>query len=162
MLPAQTGSNAYRYQQQEYVYDNQQNNLNIPADHPKGGGVQKIRTLLQVLLCFGVAFFIILRYAAIAEESSQVEAYKKQLNQLKRNNEQMQVELDRSINLQKIEEIAKNRLGMRRPEKYQIVYVTIEKKDYAEVVYEQPDKDNRLGGLSTLMTIINNVLEYLH
>lgn len=162
MLPAQKGSSAYKYQQQEYILKKQPDNANTPKVRPKEKGINKIRTLSGVLLCFGIAFFVILRYAAIAEESSQIEAYRKQLSQLKRNNEQMQVELERTVNLERVEEIATNRLGMRRPEKYQTVYITIEKNDYAEVVYEQPDNNNSLGGLSTVMTMINNVLEYLH
>jgi cell division protein FtsL len=165
MLAAQKGSNAYQYQQQEYYTREQQQELN---QYPKVKSktkvkkISKLKMILSVLICFSIAFGIMLRYVAITEANNKVSSYKRQLSQLQRANEQMQVELDRSIDLKKVEEIAKSKLGMRRPEKYQMVYVELKKNDYAEIVNEQAHDSGRHGNFANILGVIHNVLEYLY
>ena len=42
-------------------------------------------------------------------------------------------ELEKNIDLKKIEEIAVTKLGMQRPEKHQLVYISMKNNDYCEV-----------------------------
>jgi hypothetical protein len=51
---------------------------------------------------------------------------------------------------------------MRRPEKYQMVYVELEKNDYAEIVNEQAYDSGRHGNFANILGVIHNVLEYLY
>jgi cell division protein FtsL len=165
LLAAQKSSNAYKYQEQEQYISSRQPKSNENKTvklKPEARGIEKLKTILGVLICFGVAFCIIFRYAAITEASNKIDNYKKQLSQIKRVNEQLQVELDRSIDLKKVEEIARTKLGMKRPEKYQNVYVKLKRNDYAEVVDRQLEDNNQQGGFAIINRIINNVLEYLY
>lgn len=83
-----------------------------------------------IALCAG---FMISRNVAAYEKKNEVETLQKELNQLKEYSSQKAFELDQNLDLELIEETAKNKLGMTRPEKYQIVYVNIKQDDVTEV-----------------------------
>lgn len=164
MFNTHNSSNAYKYQHQEYYIPSQQ-----PDEHqrPKKKAeparhANKLNTILGVLVCFAVLFFIMLRYAAITEASNTIARYKHELNQIKTANEQVEVELNRSIDLRKVEEIAKNKLGMQTPEKHQIIMVELERNDYSEIPDIRPENDNQQGVLVFIHKTITNVLEYLY
>ncbi|MCG8500615.1 MAG: hypothetical protein MJB12_09445 [Firmicutes bacterium] len=165
MLGAHNSSNAYKYQEQEYYHIPQQppkkrrkqKKNPAPAKH-----VNKFKPILGILVCFAVTFFIMLRYVAITEASNTVSSYKRDLHQLQRANEQMQVRLDSSIDLSKIEDIAKNELGMSEPKTYQMVPVTLNKNDYSEIVETQCDASGQRGSFALFLSKISNVLEYLY
>lgn len=100
----------------------------------KAKKVQLHRTIsicaIVVALCAG---FMISRNVAAYESKNEVAALQKELNQLKEYSSQKAFELDQNLDLELIEETAKKRLGMARPEKYQIVYVNIKQDDVTEV-----------------------------
>ena len=83
-----------------------------------------------IALCAG---FMISRNVAAYESRNEVAALQKELNQLKEYSSQKAFELDQNLDLELIEETAKKKLGMARPEKYQIVYVNIKQDDVTEV-----------------------------
>ncbi len=85
---------------------------------------------IMLALCAG---FMISRNVAVYESRNDVAALQKELNQLKEYSSQKAFELDQSLDLELIEETAKKKLGMARPEKYQIVYVNIKQDDVTEV-----------------------------
>lgn len=164
MPAAQKSSSAYKIQELAYDIPEHEEKRRISRKRKaknEMGGREKFKTICTVLVCFGVAFYIILRYAAITEANSKVESMKKQLTKLESANQQTQVELDRSIDLKKVEEVAENKLGMQRPEKFQTVYVNLQSNDYAEVA-KQPEKVKKQGIFGMMMKRITNVLEYLY
>ena len=85
---------------------------------------------VMIALCAG---FMISRNVAVYESKNEVAALQKELNQLKEYSSQKAFELDQNLDLELIEETAKKKLGMTRPEKYQIVYVNIKQDDVTEV-----------------------------
>ncbi|MBQ7986268.1 MAG: septum formation initiator family protein [Clostridia bacterium] len=89
---------------------------------------------IMLALCAG---FMISRNVAVYESRNEVEALQKELNQLKEYSSQKAFELDQSLDLELIEETAKKKLGMTRPEKYQIVYVNIKQDDVTEVTAKE-------------------------
>jgi cell division protein FtsL len=164
LISAQKSSNAYELQEDEYYIPEHKSPQKVRKSFKQQSqvkGTDKIKTILGILICFAVAFCILLRYVTITEASNKIDGYKKQISQLERLNEQMQVEIDRSIDLKKVEEIARTKLGMRRPEKFQMVYVKLDKSDYAEIV-EQPMDNTNKNRFAAVVTVINNVLEYLN
>ncbi len=89
---------------------------------------------IMIALCAG---FMISRNVAVYESRNEVEELQKELNQLKEYSSQKAFELDQNLDLELIEETAKKRLGMTRPEKYQIVYVNIKQDDVTEVTAKE-------------------------
>lgn len=156
-------SSAYKYQQQEYYVPKRRfDEQRVIKIKEYSEQKNKMKTVFGVLVCFAIMFLIIFRYTAITEASNTVSSYKKELNNLQRVTEQTQVQLDRSIDLKKVEEIAKNRLGMSRPEKSQIVYVKPKKNDYSEVLGNQYGSVQNSSPWVGFLSTITNVLEYLN
>ena len=72
--------------------------------------------------------------------------------------------IDSALNLDKVEQVARNDLGMAKPEKYQTVYVNIKGDDYVEVA-KDASGDEEKGGkqfYATIIQTLGNVLEYLY
>lgn len=165
MPVTQRGNTAYRleeYDYQPYERKNRSEEVKKPKVQEKPKKQNKLKTMLGVMLGFAVAFVMLLRYVAITEASSNVERLKKDYANLQAANQHMQVDIDRSVDLKKVEEIAINKLGMRRPEKYQTVYVNLKQPDYSEVVDGQKDSTKTQGTFALIMNSITNVLEYLY
>lgn len=100
----------------------------------------KIKTIKRIGLV--VAIFIVLltisyRNSQINENFSQVQKLKKELSSLEKENEQLKVNIDNSVNLNNIEQAAKEKLGMQKLTNKQAVYVSLPKKDYIETSTEE-------------------------
>ena len=100
----------------------------------------KIKTIKRIGLV--VAIFIVLLTISyinsqINENFSQVQKLKKELSSLEKENEQLKVNIDNSVNLNNIEQAAKEKLGMQKLTNKQSVYVSLPKKDYIETSTEE-------------------------
>lgn len=82
---------------------------------------------------FAVACGVLYGNARIIQASSRVSELQAELEQAKEDNNQKMLDLEKSLDLKKVEEIATTQLGMKRPEKYQIVYVDVQQSNYGEV-----------------------------
>ena len=69
----------------------------------------------------------------VYETEQEIESLQKQLADLESYTSQKVFELEQSVDLATVEEIATTRLNMQRPEKYQTVYVNIKQDDVTEV-----------------------------
>ena len=61
----------------------------------------------------------------------------KQLAALQKENEQLNVSIQNSVNISTIEKVAKEELGMQKLSSKQTVYITLPKKDYVETAAEK-------------------------
>ena len=66
-----------------------------------------------------------------------VQNLKKELSSLEKENEQLKVNIENSVNLNNIEQAAKEKLGMQKLTNKQAVYVSLPKKDYIETSTEE-------------------------
>lgn len=94
----------------------------------------KLKGLGLILIFFAVGLAVIFRYAVITELNYKVVKEQKAYEALRDENTRLKVEISKETNLDKIRTAAENRLGMQRPDKYQIVYVKVPKNDYTEAV----------------------------
>lgn len=93
------------------------------------------------------AMFMISRNVAAYESKRNVESLQKELNELQEYLSQKTFELDKSIDLETVEEIAKTKLNMVRPEKYQTVYVNIKQDDVTEITASETEGIKRFFGI---------------
>ncbi len=96
--------------------------------HKKSHSVKFSSIAIVVLF----AFLVLCRGVMITDKSAGIDKKRNELNALITSNEKLQVEIDRSLDLDKVEAIAIGELGMRRAEKYQTVYVDLEQTDFVE------------------------------
>ena len=92
---------------------------------------------LLVLAIFAVLFTISYRNTRINEKFNEIQNLRRQLSSLQKQNEQLQVTIENSLNLSNIEKQAKEKLGMQKLTNKQTVYVSLPKKDYIESATEK-------------------------
>ncbi len=91
-----------------------------------------VMNIVKILLFMACAFVVLYRAVIITDKCNAVEKKQDELNALVTANEKLQFEIDRSLDLKKVEAVAQNKLGMRRAEKYQTVYIDLAPVDYVE------------------------------
>lgn len=96
-----------------------------------------IKTVMYIVIIFGVLFMISYRNSLINEKFSKNEKLKSTLAVTQKENEQLQVNIENSLNLNNIEKIAREKLGMQKLDSSQKVYVNLPKKDYVESAVEE-------------------------
>lgn len=92
---------------------------------------------IVVISVFILLLTISYRNSQINEKFNEVQTLKKELSSLQKENEQLKVSIENSLNLNTIEKLAKEKLGMQKITNKQTVYVTLPKKDYVESAAEE-------------------------
>lgn len=95
------------------------------------------KATLLVIAIFTVLFTISYRNTQINEKFNEVQNLRTELSSLQKENEQLQVTIENSLNLSNIEKQAKEKLGMQKLTNKQTVYVSLPKKDYIESAIEK-------------------------
>lgn len=123
--------------------------IHVVKDVPKQGvGISKAqkkrhrKVTLNVLLAFALLLTISYRNAQINEEFNEMQKLKTELSNLQKENEQLEVSIENSLNLYNIEKIAKEKLGMQKLTNKQIEYIALPKKDYTESASEKIEKED--------------------
>lgn len=126
------------YQIADFVYpDNNREQETVAEERTaKSNKTATLRSLysaavLAVIFVFAASFLFV--NAIIIEKASKVNDMQNQLNAITAQNNQMTLDIERSLDLKRIEDIAINELGMKHPDKYQMVYVNVEQSSYAEI-----------------------------
>ena len=99
------------------------------------------RILMYVAVGFAILFAISYRNAQIDESFEKVQDYKKELAAVEKENSQLELAIESSLNLSNVEQQAKELLGMQKLTNQQIVYVNLEKDDHIEAAAEKVNID---------------------
>lgn len=124
------------------------NNLRVVKDLPRQEvkmTKEQIKRRKNIALIV-VAIFVVLltvsyRNSQINEKFSQVQKLKKELSSIQKENEQLKVNIENSLNLNNVEKIAKEKLGMQKLTNRQTLYVSLPKRDYVEAATEEVKKE---------------------
>ena len=122
----------------------QKGNLKVVKETPKQNvslsNEQKKRQIKLTFLVVGIFILLLTisyRNSQINEKFNQVQTLKRQLSSLQKENEQLKVNIENSLNLNTIEKLAKEKLGMQKLTNKQTVYISLPKKDYVESASEK-------------------------
>ncbi|MBE7040786.1 MAG: hypothetical protein E7400_02330 [Ruminococcaceae bacterium] len=125
-------------------------NVRVKVSTKKSNRVAERRAhtagIARVLLVVGFAFLVLFRGVMITDRCASVERKQDELNALVASNEKLQVEIDRSLDLDKVEAYAKDELGMRRAEKYQTIYLNLSQEGYVEKTSKSKNLSNAKTG----------------
>jgi len=111
---------------------------------------EKIKTIKYLVIGFAVLFFICYRNSQIDESFAKIQELKSEVSEVEKQNAQLKVSIENSMNLSNIEQQAKELLGMQKLNSKQTVYVTLPKSDYIEsaseevVIEEDPSVINKI------------------
>ena len=142
--------NTYQYgtsprkTQPERQKQRKRKNLKIVEDLPrqevKISVAQKRKQLQLTFVVIGI-FVVLLtisyRNSQINEKFSTIQSLKKELSSIEKENEQTKVTIENSLNLNTIEKLAKEKLGMQKLTNRQAIYINLPKKDYVEAPTEE-------------------------
>lgn len=88
--------------------------------------------IVEILVGFSILLGISYRYALINSTFNEKEKLKTELASVQKQNEQLRVNIEQAMNINTIEQEAKEKLGMQKLENSQKVYVSLDKQDYIE------------------------------
>ena len=86
---------------------------------------------------FSVLFAISYQNSLINESFNKKEQYKREMEALSKTNQQLAVSIENSLNLNNIEQVAKEKIGMQKLNNNQKIYVSLPKVDYVAPAAEQ-------------------------
>lgn len=95
------------------------------------------KAILYILIGFSILFTISYRNSLITESFNKKEDLKQELSTLQKENAQLQINIQNSLNLTNVQKSATSMLGMKKLDDSQKVYVSLPKKDYVEPASEQ-------------------------
>lgn len=98
---------------------------------------KQTKLTLIVIAIFALLLTISYRNSQINEKFTEVQTLKKELSALEKENQQLKVNIENSLNLNTIEKLAKEKLGMQKLTNKQTIYVTLPKRDYVESASEE-------------------------
>ena len=117
---------------------------------------KQIKLTLVVVSIFILLLTVSYRNSQINEQFSKVQTLKKDLASIKKENEQLEVSIENSLNINTVEKLAKEKLGMQKLTNKQTVYVALPKKDYVETSTEEVIVEEEKNWLEQLIDKIFN------
>lgn len=113
----------------------------------------RVKLAIYISISFLILFAISYRNSLITESFNKKESLKKNLSTLEKENEHLKIDIEKSLNLNNVEQSAKEMLGMQKLDNSQKVYISLPKKDYVEVA----TNETILEETNWLQKIINNI-----
>ncbi len=121
----------------------------------------EVKMIVWILLGFAIFCVISYRNSLINESFNDKEKLKQDLAVIQKENEQAKVNIENSLNLNTIEKLAKEKLGMQKLNNSQKIYVSLPKKDYIEAATEEIIFTEELSWLEQLLGYMKKIFERL-
>ena len=129
--------------------------------NPKNGKKKQLKSRVKLVsymvIAFSILFAMIYQNSLITESFKEKETLKKDLATIEKENEQLQVSIENSLNLSNIEQAAKDKLGMQKLNNSQKIYVSLPKKDYIEAATEEIIFTEELSWLEQLLGYMKKI-----
>ena len=112
----------------------------LPRQDVKISKEQQKRQTQLTLIVIGIFILLLTisyRNSQINEKFNQMQTLKRELSSLQKENQQLKVSIENSLNLNTIEKLAKEKLGMQKLTNKQTVYISLPKRDYVESASEE-------------------------
>ena len=99
----------------------------------------KKRAKLVMYICFGFAILFAIGYrnSQINESFAQKQKLEREISEMKKANGQLEVSIQNGLNLNQLEQVAKEKFGMQKLTNKQTIYIDLPKKDYVEAGTEK-------------------------
>ena len=92
----------------------------------------KMAIFFKSAILFIIVFFMLFMNSRISESFSQIQNLKLQITELQKANDQLEINIQNSLNLNNVEQKAKELLGMQKLSNKQTSYISLSKKDFVE------------------------------
>ena len=119
----------------------------------------KVRIILSIFLVFAMFIVVMLRYAQISQLNYESNIMKSEYTKLQNENQLLLIDIQNAMDLKNIRQIAETKLDMHKPDKSQIVYVSVPKKDVTITANkEQPKLTVLFNGIHKSVSKFLNML----
>lgn len=120
----------------------------------------KVKLVFTILTVFAAFLCIIYMYAQITEVNYELNKKNKEYNEVRNANIQLKLDIQKSMDLNRIKEIALTRLDMQKPDTYQIVYVKVPKKDVMKVAAIDGKNTGDKGAVALVSDVISDISHF--
>lgn len=120
----------------------------------------KVKLVFAILALFAAFLSVILMYAKITEVNYDLNKKNKEYNDKKNANIQLRLEIQKNLDLNRIKEIALTRLDMQEPDKYQVVYVRVPKKDVMKVAAIDGKNAEDKGVINLVSDVVSDITNF--
>lgn len=120
---------------------------------------QKARTIIYIIIGFAILFAISYRNSQIDESFAKVQDLKQEMLEVEKENEQLEVSIENSMNLNNLEQQAKEVLGMNKINNKQTIYVDLPKSDYIEPASEEVIIEEKMNIFESIMEVVTNIFK---
>lgn len=112
----------------------------------KSESKKNFKPIIYALIFSMAAYFLISKNIALYETNQEIKNLQRELTTWETYTSQRIFELEQSVDLATVEQIATTRLNMQRPQQYQIEYVSIDRDDVTEVTANEVEGvKNKVG-----------------
>lgn len=118
----------------------------------------KLKAVFTIMVCFGAFFYIMYMYAQITEVNYKLNKQNKQYTEIKNENIRLKLDIERSLDLNTVKEVAETRLNMQKPDKSQIVYLKVPKSDITKVAARDNSGINGEGAVAVVSNLFSKVI----
>lgn len=157
------GFDSYRQAESTRLHTNDKNTKTAerPRTTSKRHSALNVVNFLRVAICFVIAFVIVNGYVRINEARGRVTQLEKQYNDIVAANQDLQVKIDKAIDLEQLQTVANEKFGMVRPERYQMFYVDMEQGDASEIYAKNDSSQNKVAvnGVTGTITSAMNIFK---
>lgn len=119
----------------------------------------KAKVVMYLIMIFALLFVIGYRNAQIDENFEKVQTLKSELASIEKENTQLEVAIESSLNLTNLEQQARNLLGMQKLSNKQTEYVTLPRTDYIEATSEQVVIEENKGIFETILEYVSKLFK---
>lgn len=117
----------------------------------------KFSIFTKAILLFAILFLVLFRNSQISERFAKIQNLKSEITTLQKENDQLEINIQNSLNLNTIEQSAKELLGMQKLTNKQTHYISIPKKDYVEHRTEEVVIEEQKGFFEGLIEKLKSV-----
>lgn len=115
------------------------------------------KLILSLIVIFSAIFAISYRNSKIDESFAKNEELKQEYLLIQKENDQINVDIENSLNLANIEQAAKEQLGMQNLSNKQTVYINLPKKDYVQPATESVVIEEKENFFEKILNKIKNI-----
>jgi|GEM_PF-348097 len=107
------------------------------AAAPAYAHVPKAKMIFCIIALAIMGFIVLYRFSVLADMNAAMSRMNEEYNALRNENRLLRVEIETSIDLDKVKQVAETELGMHKPDRFQVIPVSVPKNNYNVVLDQQ-------------------------
>lgn len=120
---------------------------------------QQNKAIKYLAIGFLILFGLCYRNSQIDENFAKLQGTKEKLAEVEKQNTQLEISIESGLNLNNLEQQAKEQLGMQKLNSKQTTYITLPKSDYIEPAAEQVILEEKESAIEGIINTIKNIFK---